>query len=344
IAIRPGTEDLPAVMTGSHIDTVASGGRFDGNYGVIAGLEVVETLNENNIQCKHPIAVTVFTNEEGTRYTPDMTGSLAYAKGIKIEDALAIVGNDGSIFGEELKRIGYAGDIPCGKIPVHAFVEVHIEQGPLLEKEDTLIGAVENLVGISWKKLTITGENNHAGTTPTNLRHDAGYAAAQIVSFIRELAISLGENQRCTAGAIEFFPNQINVVPGKATMTVDMRNSEDAPLEEADCRLDEFIKQIAEKEGVEINCEQLARFPSIQFDQSIVQDITDICRELDYSVRPMTSGAVHDAQMMGRICPTAMIFVPSKDGISHNPAEYTSPEELGAGCNVLLHSLLKLAQ
>lgn len=343
IGVRQGLEDIPAVMIGSHLDTVSTGGRLDGSYGVLAGLEVIQTLNDRDIQTQRPIAVAMFTNEEGVRYTPDMMGSLVYVGGLSLNEALASKGIDGSVLGEELARIRYAGDMPCGAITPHVFVELHVEQGPILGKEHVTIGAVENLMGISWQEITILGEANHAGTTPLELRHDAGLVAARVISFVRELATSIGGNQRGTCGVIEFFPNLINVIPEKAKFTVDLRNSDEELLQQAEQRLRVFIEEAATQEGVTIQSRQLVRCQPVQFHHAIVEIIEHTARELGYNSRRMTSGAGHDAQMMARICPTAMIFVPSQGGISHNPLEYTNPEELEAGANVLLHTVLKLA-
>lgn len=344
IAVRPGREDLAPVMTGSHVDTVTTGGRLDGSYGVVAGLEVINVLEEHDVQTRHPLGVVVFTNEEGVRYAPDMMGSLVYAGRLPVREALATKGSDGSILGEELKRIQYAGKMACGEIKPHAFIELHIEQGPILEREGIMIGAVQDLVGISWQEITIAGQSNHAGTTPTALRHDAGLVAARIISFVRDLALSMGGNQRATCGSIRFRPDQINVIPGEAIVTVDLRNSDERLLRQAEQRLAAFVKRTAREEGVTFKSHRLVRFQPVQFSQIIVETIERTAIELGYSVRRMTSGAGQDAQMMARICPAAMTFVPSKDGISHNPAEYTRPSELVAGANVLLHTLLELAK
>ena len=343
IAIRQGRKNLPPIMSGSHIDTVKTGGRFDGSYGVLAALEVILSLNDGNIETERPVAVVVFTNEEGVRYTPDMMGSLVYSGGLPVDEALSCKGVDGSILGDELARIQYAGDTACGELVPHAFLELHIEQGPVLEKENITIGAVENLLCISWREITIVGESNHAGTTPHELRHDAGWVAAKIVGFVRDIALSMGKNQRATCGAIEFFPNQINVIPAKATLTVDLRNSDQQLLLNAERDLAVYMDGLCIDEGVKISSRQLARFEPVQFDSTIVQCIESVAEELQYSVRRMTSGAGHDAQMMSRICPSSMIFVPSEKGISHNPAEYTSPVDLESGANVLLGAILKLA-
>jgi N-carbamoyl-L-amino-acid hydrolase len=341
--LRRGREDLPPVMTGSHIDTVRTGGRYDGNLGVLGGLEVVATLDAAGIATRRPLVVAFFTNEEGARFAPDMMGSLVYAGGLSLDEALATAAIDGPTVGAELERIGYAGDAPLGLHRPHAYVELHIEQGPVLDAEGIRIGAVADLQGISWQRIAITGQSNHAGTTPMRLRHDAGYCASAIAVFLRRLATEMGDAQVCTAGRIELVPNLINVIAARATITADLRNTDERWLKQAEARLAAFLETLARDEGVTIETERLARFEPVVFDAGLVADIEGVARELGLSCRRMTSGAGHDAQMLARICPSAMIFVPSVKGISHNPAEHTAPEDLVAGTNVLLHALLKLA-
>ncbi len=332
------------VMTGSHIDTVRTGGKYDGNYGVLAGLEVIRTCQENNVAPSRPLAVAFFTNEEGARFAPDMFGSLTYVGGLDVESALDTIGIDGARVGDELERIGYNGSHPCPGIVPHAFIEVHIEQGPVLEQQRTTIGAVTGVQGISWQEVTIEGQSNHAGTTPMTLRRDPGYVAASISVFLRQLAEKFGGNQVCTVGKIDLFPNLINVIPAKAVLTVDIRNTEEQLLQEAEARLENFLKEIAEKENVSISTRSLARFEPVVFDQSIVNLISSLATEFGLTSMALPSGAGHDAQMLARVCPTGMIFVPSMNGISHNPAEHTDAHDLEAGANVLLHAMLRLAE
>ncbi len=340
---RAGQQDTPAVMTGSHIDTVDNGGKLDGSLGVVAGLEIIEMLNENNITTKRPLVVAVFSNEEGARFQPDMMGSLVYAGGYDLQKALAKEDDQGLVLGAELQRIGYAGDMPCADIKPHAFIELHIEQGPILEQEKITLGAVENLQGISWTEVTVSGQANHAGTTPMQLRRDAGYCAAAIATFVHDLAQEIGQGQVATAGIIELQPNIINVVPGQARITIDLRNADNDLLIEAEQRFNAFLVKLAQDNGVKIQSNTLARFDPVSFDRDIVELIENSARKLGHSCRRMTSGAGHDAQMISRICPTAMIFTPSINGVSHNPAEVTHADDLTAGANVLLHSLLALA-
>lgn len=342
--LRQGVEDIAPVMTGSHIDTVRTGGRYDGNLGVLGGLEVVQTLNDAQCATRRPLVVAVFTDEEGARFAPDMLGSLAYVGGLTLDEALAAVSIDGKVLGEELRRIGYAGSAPLGVHRPAAYVELHIEQGPVLDAEGVVIGAVEDLQGISWQEIAITGQSNHAGTTPMRLRHDAGYCASAIGSFLRQLARELGGGQVCTMGSVTLHPNLINVIAARAKLTADLRNTDEAVLREAERRLAEFIARLAADEGVDIDARRLARFEPVQFDQGVVERIESAAARLGCSCRRMTSGAGHDAQMLARICPSAMIFTPSVRGISHNPAEHTEPADLEAGANVLLHTLLGLAE
>jgi len=340
---RTGREDLAPVMTGSHIDTVRTGGRYDGNYGVLAGLEVVKVLNDADLTTRRPLVVAAFTNEEGARFQPDMLGSLVYAGGLSLADAHASVAIDGAVLRDELLRIGWLGDAPLPLCKPHAYVELHIEQGPVLDAEGLCIGAVRDLQGISWQALTITGQSNHAGTTPMRLRHDAGYCAAAIACFVRELADEMGGNQVATVGTVTLHPNLINVIAAHAQLTVDLRNTDDALLRQAEQRLAAFLAELQRKEGVSIDARVLARFDPVQFDTGVADLIARTASKLGHSQRPMTSGAGHDAQMLARACPSAMIFVPSVKGISHNPAEHTAPEHLAAGADVLLHTLLELA-
>jgi N-carbamoyl-L-amino-acid hydrolase len=332
------------VMTGSHIDTVRTGGKYDGNLGVLAGLEIIQTLQENAITPRRPLAVGIFTNEEGARFAPDMLGSLVYVGGMPIEEALEIVSIDGVTVASELERIGYNGATPCPAIAPHSFVELHIEQGPVLEQEDIRIGAVTGVQGISWQEVTIEGQSNHAGTTPMSMRKDPALVAAEITVFLRNIAIRMGGNQVCTVGKIDLHPNLINVVPAKAILTLDVRNTDEQLLLQAEAEIAEFLATVAEQEHVSITTRPLARFEPVQFAESVINMVDDIAVEHGHTVRQMPSGAGHDAQMLARVCPTGMIFVQSRDGISHNAAEYTSPEDIEAGSNILLHTMLQMAQ
>lgn len=335
--------ELAPIMTGSHIDTVRTGGAYDGNYGVLAGLEVVATLNDAQHTTERTLVVGIFTNEEGARFAPDMLGSLVYVGGMALDDALNVKATDGAVLGEELNRIGYNGQTALGIHKPHAFIELHIEQGPLLDIEGIKIGAVENLQGISWQELTIVGQSNHAGTTPMRLRHDAGYACSAVSTFVRELTRTMGGNQVATVGHVVLTPNLINVIASQATLTVDLRNTDESLLKQAEHSLNDFLNSLAESEGVTITSRRLARFEPVTFDDGLTDRIAHHAQQLGLSHRRMTSGAGHDAQMLARICPTSMIFVPSVGGISHNPAEHTEAADLIAGTNVLLATLTELA-
>jgi N-carbamoyl-L-amino-acid hydrolase len=340
---RSGTEEVAPVSTGSHIDTVRTGGRYDGCLGVLGALEVVQTLNDAGVHTRRPLVVGVFTNEEGARFAPDMLGSLVFAGGLPLAEALDRTSIDGQRLGDELARIGYAGSAPLPLFRPHAHVELHIEQGPVLDAEGVTIGAVDKLQGISWQEVVVEGQSNHAGTTPMRLRHDAGYAAAAIGAFCRSLARELGGDQVATVGSLALHPNLINVIAARAQLTVDLRNTDEPTLQEAERRLAAFLDELARAEGVRIHRRSLARFEPVAFDARVARCIAEVARRLGHSCRPITSGAGHDAQMMARLAPTAMVFVPSVRGISHNPAEHTAPEHLKAGADVLLHTLLELA-
>lgn len=341
IGVMPG-EGAP-VMCGSHIDTVRTGGRYDGNLGVLAGLEIIETIQTAGFTPARPLAVGVFTDEEGARFAPDMLGSLVYVGGMALEEALDIEGIDGAIVGAELERIGYDGSAPLPGMVPHAFVELHVEQGPVLEIEGVTVGAVESVQGISWTEVVVTGQSNHAGTTPMHLRRDPGFVAAACANFARELALDIGHPHVATVGRIELHPNLVNVVAASATFTVDLRNTDELKLQESERRFMDFLTATAEAEGCTVETRTLARFEPVIFDESVVDLVEQTAMALGHSVKRMPSGAGHDAQMLARVCPTAMVFTPSVDGISHNPAEYTSPEDLEAGTNVLLHTMLALA-
>ncbi|MDA0369925.1 MAG: Zn-dependent hydrolase [Actinomycetota bacterium] len=330
------------VMTGSHIDTVRTGGRYDGNLGVLAGIEIIETLIQTGVRPRRPIAVTIFSNEEGARFQPDMLGSLVYVGGLAVEEALSTVAIDGATYGDELLRIGYAGSVPCPAPAPHAFVELHIEQGPVLEREGFRFGAVTGVQGISWQEVTIEGQSNHAGTTPMSMRRDPALVAARLTVFLRELAERMGGDQVCTVGRIEIVPNLINVVPRSATLTLDVRNTDEVLLSAAESEIDSFLRRIAEDEDVDISRRILARFEPVEFDARVIDTVQRAIERRGHSVRRLPSGAGHDAQMLARVCPTAMIFTPSHLGISHNPAEHTDDADLVDGAQLLLDVIMEL--
>lgn len=339
---RPaGASGDPLVM-GSHIDTVIDAGVYDGCYGVLAGLSVIEALQASGRRPSRPLAVVAFTNEEGVRFAPDMMGSLVAAGGLSVEAALGAEGTDGAKLGDELARIGYAGPHEPGFLRPHAYLELHIEQGPILETEGISLGAVETLQGISWQRVTIAGTANHAGTTPMQLRRDAGLAAARVAVFLDALARQT-RGGVATIGTLSLLPGAINVIPSVARFTVDLRNPDEALLRAQEAALDGFLETLR-GEGYEVTTERLARFQPVEFDQGIVAEIERAAADRQISCRRMTSGAGHDAQMIARIAPAAMIFVPSRGGISHNPAEFTDPAALVAGANVLFDVAWSLAR
>ncbi len=333
--IDESNKDKNPILTGSHIDTVINAGIYDGCYGVIGALEVIETLKENNYIPNRPIGIGVFTNEEGVRFQPDMMGSLVYAEGLDLEEALNSKSSEGATLKDELKNIEYYGEYEPGFIKPEGFIELHIEQGPILDKEGYSIGAVENLQGISWQKITIDGVANHAGTTPMYLRKDAGYCAAKIQVFLNEKTTK-EKTSVSTIGTIEYLPNAINVIPSKAVFTVDLRDPNSNKLKALEEDLDNFINKLESEVGVKISKERLARFEPVLFDEKIVSLVENSAKNRDINYKKITSGAGQDAQMMARICPTAMIFIPSKDGISHNPKEFSKEIDLINGANILL--------
>lgn len=344
IGVMPGAQPGPPVMTGSHIDTVRTGGRYDGNLGVLAGLEIIETLRTAGVTPARSLAVAFFTDEEGARFPPDMLGSLVYVGGMSVEEAHAIEGIDGAFVGAELERIGYLGTAPLPGPAPHAFIELHVEQGPVLEAEDLTIGAVTGVQGISWIEATVTGQSNHAGTTPMTLRRDPGVVAFRTAAFVRELANEFGAPQVATVGRMDLHPNLVNVVPATATFTIDLRHTDNDVLVDAERRTHEFLAAAAADEHCSAETRSLARFDPVVFDEGVVAAVENAAIAQKHSVRRLPSGAGHDAQMLARVCPTGMVFVPSVNGLSHNPAEYTAPSDLEAGTNVLMQVMLDLAR
>ena len=345
VATLKGSQDLPCIMMGSHIDTVSTGGLYDGNLGVLAGLEVIESLIDSNITPIHPVAVGFFTNEEGSRFAPDMLGSAVFAQTLDLQTALKIEAIDGPTIGDELKRIGYQGtaQFPNIKKDIGAYFELHVEQGPVLDEEALEVGVVEGVQGISWHEYTVTGVSNHAGTTPMQYRNDAGLVAAKINVFINELADAMAPNQHATVGALEIKPNLINVIPNFAKFTVDLRNRSEVELQKAESALSDYIESLVAKHGVEVSKRKLARLEPVDFNPDLIDGIEAVAKAKKLSTNRMFSGAGHDAQMFAPHCPTTMIFVPSYKGISHNIDEYTSPEQVANGANVLLQIVSELA-
>ena len=343
-AVRRGRNDgAPVVLTGSHVDTQPSGGKFDGNYGVLAGLEVLRTLNDAGIATDKPVGVAIWTNEEGSRFVPVMGGSGAFAGVFTLEHLLAQRDLDGICFGDALQRIGYAGSAPVGGRALDAYFEAHIEQGPILEREDKVVGVVTGALGLRWYDCVWTGQDAHAGPTPMEARRDALRGAARMVEAVNALALRHAPDGRATVGFMQVAPNSRNVVPGIARMTVDMRNPDDADLAAMDRELREAASAIARELHLECDLQQVDHFPASRFDASCIAAVRTAARALGYPHREMVSGAGHDAIYVARVAPTSMIFVPCRDGISHNETEDARLEHLEAGANVLLHAMLKRA-
>ncbi|MUI12481.1 hydantoinase/carbamoylase family amidase [Massilia dura] len=342
---RAGTDDaLPPVMTGSHIDTQPTGGKFDGNYGVLAGLEVVRTLNDHGIRTEAPIEVAFWTNEEGSRFVPVMMGSGVFCGAFTLEHAYAAKDVDGRTVGEELERIGYRGDQAPGDHPIGAYFETHIEQGPVLEDADKVIGVVPAVMGLSWYDCTVTGMEAHAGPTPMHLRRDAMQVAAKIVPEVVAIANRYPPYGRGTVGMMQVFPNSRNVIPGEVKFSIDLRNVNDELLNRMHEEMTAFIDRTAAESGLGIKLERVSYYPPCPFHEDVVGAVRSATAKLGYSTMDVVSGAGHDAIYAARLAPSGMIFVPCKDGISHNEIEDAQPAHLEAGCNVLLHAMLERAK
>jgi N-carbamoyl-L-amino-acid hydrolase len=342
VGILKGQQDGPAVILGSHIDTVGTGGRFDGALGVIAGVEVLAALRDAGLTPKRDMAVIAFTNEEGARFHPDMLGSYVWAGGMSVEAAHAEKDSEGAVLGAELDRIGYHGPERPGFLAAHAYLELHIEQGPVLEGEGGGLGAVTGIQAICWLELTLKGRPSHAGTTPMAYRKDPGLAAARINIFANELTKTI-PGQLANSGVIRVEPGNVNVVPERVVMSLDLRNPNDASLAEAEAALRKFCAELSARDEIEIGFRDLARFPATPFAEELIAGVEASAAELDQPIRRMISGAGHDAQMMSRLCPTAMVFIPSIGGLSHNPAEFSTAEDMVAGANVLLSAAWRAA-
>jgi N-carbamoyl-L-amino-acid hydrolase len=337
---------LAPVMMGSHIDSVPTAGVFDGCLGVLGGLEVLRTLVDHEVHTLRPLVVAFFTEEEGSRFGTDMLGSAVATGRIALEDAYALQDRAGKRVGDELEAIGFRGQADERLRPPHAYLELHIEQGPILRARDIDIGVVTGVQAISWHELTITGQSAHAGTTPMELRRDAGVAAARINLELRRMIASGAYGQmRATMGVVQPGPGLVNIVPGRCTATVDLRNPDDAHMRAAERDLLAFYDRVSEEERVELRWRQTARTETVGFAAELQECITRASRRLGLRHESIVSGAGHDAQEMARICPTGMIFVPGEhDGISHNPREHSTPEQCASGANVLLQVALELAE
>ncbi len=331
----------PAVVMGSHLDSQPSGGKFDGAYGVMAGLEVMRTLNDAGIVTRVPLEVVSWTNEEGSRYTPVMMGSGVVAGVHTLEHCLAQTDLEGVSVAEALGRIGYAGKAPPQ--PVGAYFEAHIEQGPVLEAERTTIGVVQGALGQRWFDVVITGQDAHAGPTPMERRQDALVAASRLVLEVNRIARETPDYARGTVGFMQVKPNSRNVVPGEVRMSVEFRNAKDATLLAMVSCLKDGIRAIEAECRVSIDWKEIVHFPPCEFDRAMVGQVREAARALGLTHRDIVSGAGHDAVYIARVAPTAMIFVPCEGGVSHNELENATPQDLAAGCNVLLHAALARA-
>ena len=346
-ARRAGSDDtLPAVATGSHIDTQPTGGKFDGNYGVLAGLEVLHTLNEAGITTRAPMEVCVWTNEEGSRFVPVMMGSGVYAGAFSLEHALSARDADGVTVRDALQTIGQAGAAPAavadGAPLFAAYFEAHIEQGPVLEDAGITIGAVTGALGQRWYDITVTGMEAHAGPTPMGLRRDALLSAAALVQKVNRIAMAEQPHGRGTVGSLTVHPGSRNTIPGRVRFTVDLRHANDAGLTRMDAAL-RSAAAAASSTGIHILVDPVVYYPPQAFDVALVDSVRQGARRAGLSVMDVVSGAGHDAVYVARTAPAAMIFVPCKDGISHNEIEDAKPEHLEAGANVLLHAMLARA-
>ena len=344
-ARREGTDpDALPVYVGSHLDTQPTGGKYDGVLGVLAGLELVRSLNDMNVKTKHPIVITNWTNEEGTRFAPAMLSSGVFAGVLEEDWAKDRVDAEGKRFGDELKRIGWEGDEPVGARKMHAMFEYHIEQGPILEAEDKLIGVVTHGQGLSWTQVTVTGKESHTGSTPMPMRKNAGLGMAKMLQLVDEIAWSHAPDAVGAAGHIDVFPNSRNVIPGKVVFTVDFRSPDLDTITDMENRFAEGAKKIAEEMGLGVELEKVGGFDPVKFDENCVEAVRNAAERLGYSHRNLISGAGHDACWINKVAPTAMIMCPCVDGLSHNEAEDISKEWATAGADVLMHAVVETAE
>jgi N-carbamoyl-L-amino-acid hydrolase len=340
-ARRAGRLDhLAPVLTGSHGDSQPAGGKFDGIYGVLAGLEVLRTLNDLGIETDRPIEVVNWTNEEGSRFAPAMISSGVYAGVFDLEYGLSREDKAGVSIGQALQQIGYAGPHPVGGQAVHAAYELHIEQGPILEAQDLTIGVVTGAQGQRWYEVELSGRSAHAGTTPMDHRLDALLGFARVVEAVNQIGLAQGAEGRATVGMANIFPNSRNVVPGRVFFSVEFRHPDETVLGVQDQQLHEAVARIAEGIGLQASVKQIFQYAPIAFDKDCVDVVQTAAQVLGYSHRQMISGAGHDACYLNQVAPTAMIFVPCVDGLSHNEAEEIHPHWSTAGADVLLQAIL----
>ena len=334
---------LPPVMTGSHIDTQPTGGKFDGNYGVLAGLEVVRTLNDHGIQTEAPIEVAFWTNEEGSRFVPVMMGSGVFAGAFSLEHAYAAKDAEGISVREALEAIGYLGDEVPGAHPIGSYFEVHIEQGPVLEDAGVTIGVVEGVLGIRWFDCTVTGMEAHAGPTPMGLRRDALQVATQLMQEVVASALRHGPHGRGTVGMVRVHPNSRNVIPGQVQFSIDLRNASDALVDQQVAEVFALAERLQAQTGLSIRIEPVSSYAAQPFDAGCIDAVRRAAQALGHSHMPAISGAGHDAIYAARLAPAGMVFIPCKDGISHNEIEDADPAHVTAGADVLLRVMLERA-
>ena len=340
---RAGEPGQPPVMMGSHADSVPTGGKYDGQLGVLCALETIRVLNDHRVRTRHPVTLVIFTNEEGARFQPAMIASGVMAGKIALEDAYNTRDKDGLRLVDELERIGYLGSEPCVPQPIRAYLELHIEQGPFLEEEGRAVGVVEGIVAIAWSRVTIHGVQDHAGPTPMRIRHDALVAAAEVVSGVRGIARELGGELVTTVGNLTVSPNIVNAIPGKVTLSIDMRDPLDATLDRALPMLDTVVRDACASEGVRYELDHYWRVPRTPFDRDVVAAVERAAKATGVGYRRILSGAGHDAQYMAAIGPTGMVFVPSRDGRSHCEEEFTPIDDIEHGANTLLGAAVELA-
>jgi len=334
---------LDPIVAGSHLDTQPHGGKFDGIYGVLAALEAVRTLHDADVITEAPIEVVVWTNEEGSRFAPAMIASGVYAGIFDKDYAWSITDSDGKSMGDELKRIGYMGDMSCGNNPIGALLEAHIEQGPILEAENLQIGIVVGGQGQHWYDVKLRGQDSHAGSTPMPGRRDALVAAAEMISMVQSLALEFAPQAVSTVGEMSVMPNSRNTIPGEVFFTIDIRNPDDGVLRQMAEQVEIRVATLASQHGVECELNEIWDKAPVKFDPDCIAAVTRATDLLGYASRQMVSGAGHDACQVCLVAPTSMIFVPCAGGLSHNEQESATPGDLEAGCNVLLHAMLVLA-
>jgi N-carbamoyl-L-amino-acid hydrolase len=344
-ARREGTDPnaLP-VMVGSHLDTQPTGGKYDGVLGVLGGLEIIRTLNDLDIKTKHPIEIVNWTNEEGTRFAPPMLSSGVFASMHTEEWAYNREDSEGKKFGDELKRIGWRGEEPVGERKLHAFYELHIEQGPILEDENVDIGVVTHGQGLNWLQVTLVGKESHTGSTPMTKRVNAGLGMARITQLVDEIALSHAPHAVGAIGHIDVYPNSRNIIPGKVVFTVDFRHPNKEVIQDMEDRMRKGAADIAEKIGLTMDIEKVGNFDPVEFDKDCVEKVRDAAKTLGYSHMNIVSGAGHDACWINRVAPTAMIMCPCVDGLSHNEAEEITKEWSTAGADVLFHAVVNTAE